>query len=68
MGVDIGIAAGGAIHVHPWGSKAGAISMRQAIDAVLKGVSLEEYGTSAPELRAAIEAYEKGALAIMLGL
>ncbi len=42
--------------------------MRQAIDAVLKGVPLEEYAKEAPELNAAIEAYRKGALAIMLGL
>ncbi|MGB9827764.1 MAG: RuBisCO large subunit C-terminal-like domain-containing protein, partial [Thermosphaera sp.] len=68
LGVDIGIAAGGAIHAHPWGSKAGAKSMRQAIDAVLKGIPLEEYAKEAPELNAAIEAYKKGALAIMLGL
>jgi len=68
LGVDIGIAAGGAIHAHPWGSRAGAKSMRQAIDAVLKGVPLEEYAKEAPELNAAIEAYRRGALAIMLGL
>jgi len=68
LGVDIGIAAGGAVHAHPWGSRAGAKAFRQAIEATLKGVSLEEYAKEASELRAAIEAYKKGALAIMLGL
>ncbi len=68
LGVDIGIAVGGAVHGHPWGSRAGAKSIRQAIEAVMKNIPLEEYAKEAPELRAALEAHKKGALAIMLGL
>jgi 2,3-diketo-5-methylthiopentyl-1-phosphate enolase len=33
LGVDIGIAAGGAVHAHPLGSRAGAKTLRQAIEA-----------------------------------
>ena len=50
-GIDVVIAAGGAIHGHPNGSEAGARSMRQAIDAAVKGIDLMEYANSAPELR-----------------
>jgi 2,3-diketo-5-methylthiopentyl-1-phosphate enolase len=68
FGVDVGVAAGGAVHAHPMGSRAGARAFRQAIDASLKGIPLEEYAKQAVELAAAIEAYKKGALAVMLGL
>ena len=44
------IAAGGAVHGHPDGSEAGARSMRQAIDAALNGIPLEEAIKTAPEL------------------
>lgn len=68
LGVDIGIAAGGAVHAHPLGSRAGAKALRQAIEAALKNIPIEEYAKEAAELRAALEAYKKGALAVMLGL
>lgn len=68
LGIDIGIAAGGAVHAHPMGPRAGALSFRQAIEATLSGVAIEEYAKQAKELQAAIEAYKKGALAIMLGI
>ena len=68
LGIDIGISAGGAIHAHPMGSRAGARAMRQAIEAVLNKIPLEEYAKNKPELRSAIEAYKKGSLAMMLGL
>ena len=42
--------------------------MRQAIEATLNKVPLEEYAKDKPELKAAIEAYKKGSLAMMLGL
>ncbi|MET1159728.1 MAG: RuBisCO large subunit C-terminal-like domain-containing protein [Thermoprotei archaeon] len=68
LGIDVGISAGGAIHAHPMGPRAGAKAMRQAIEATLKNIPLEEYAKEKPELKAAIEAYKKGSLAIMLGL
>ena len=49
-GIDVVIAAGGAVHGHPDGSMAGAKSMRQAIDAAVKGIDLMEYAKDAPEL------------------
>lgn len=42
-GPDIIIQAGGGIHGHPLGSKAGARAMRQAIEAVLQGKEIKEY-------------------------
>ena len=68
LGIDVGISAGGAIHAHPMGPRAGAKAMRQAIEATLNKVPLEEYAKDKPELKAAIEAYKKGSLAMMLGL
>jgi 2,3-diketo-5-methylthiopentyl-1-phosphate enolase len=54
LGKDCILGAGGGIHGHPMGPKAGAIAMRQAIDAVMQGVPLEEASRDQPELRAAI--------------
>lgn len=51
---DLQINAGGGIHGHPWGSRAGAAAMRQAIEAYVNGVPLEEYAESHPELKEAI--------------
>lgn len=50
LGVDIILAAGGGVHGHPDGSEAGARSMRQAIDAALKGIDLIEYAKTHKEL------------------
>jgi 2,3-diketo-5-methylthiopentyl-1-phosphate enolase len=50
LGIDIILAAGGAVHGHPDGSEAGARSMRQSIDAALKGIDLIEYAKTHPEL------------------
>lgn len=50
LGIDIILAAGGGVHGHPDGSYAGAKSMRQAIDAALKGIDLVEYAKTHPEL------------------
>jgi ribulose 1,5-bisphosphate carboxylase large subunit-like protein len=49
-GIDVIVAAGGAVHGHPDGSRAGARSMRQAMDAAVKGIDLTEYAKTAPEL------------------
>lgn len=55
LGIDICLAAGGAIHGHPMGATAGGRSMRQAIEAGMKGISLEEYAKTHPELAAVVQ-------------
>ncbi len=55
LGTDIVINAGGGIHGHPLGTEAGAKAMRQAIEAVMKGIPLREYAKSHEELRIALE-------------
>jgi len=55
FGNDVVIQAGGGVHGHPDGSFAGATAMRQALQAVEEGVSLEEYAKSHEELRKALE-------------
>ncbi len=55
MGNDTIIQAGGGIHGHPDGTIKGAAAMRQAVDAVIEGVSLEEYAKSHEELKNAME-------------
>lgn len=54
FGVDFVIQAGGGIHGHPDGSKAGAEAMRQAVEAKLESVSLREYAEDHPELAKAL--------------
>jgi 2,3-diketo-5-methylthiopentyl-1-phosphate enolase len=56
LGFDVVIGAGGAIHAHPMGPAAGARAFRQAIEAVLQGVSLEEAAEEHEELAQSIEA------------
>ena len=55
LGKDIVIQAGGGIHGHPNGTRAGAIAMRQAIDASVKGILLDEYAKNHKELSLAIQ-------------
>ena len=55
MGKDIVLQAGGGIHGHKFGTTAGAIAMRQAVDAVLKKKSLKEYARNHVELEEALE-------------
>ncbi len=55
LGKDIIIQAGGGVHGHPDGTVAGAIALRQAVDAAMEGVSLEEAALVQPELRKAVE-------------
>ena len=42
---------------HPMGYKAGAMAWRQAFDAVLSGITLQEAAEKYPELRAAAETW-----------
>jgi 2,3-diketo-5-methylthiopentyl-1-phosphate enolase len=54
-GIDFIVPAGGGILGHPMGYKAGAMAWRQAIDAVLSGMTLQEAARKYPEFRAAAE-------------
>ena len=55
FGKNIIIQLGGGIHGHPKGTFSGARAARQALDASLKGISLEEYSKTHKELNVAIE-------------
>lgn len=59
FGNDIIIQAGGGIHWNPRGTKYGAMGMRQAVDAVMKGEKLEVYSRDHLELREALEKFPK---------
>jgi 2,3-diketo-5-methylthiopentyl-1-phosphate enolase len=54
LGMDIILAAGGAVHGHPGGSRAGAMAMRQAVDAALKEIHVADYAKDHKELAQAI--------------
>jgi len=51
--------AGGGIHGHPGGTVAGLKSMVQGWEAAIKGRKLDDYATSHPELKQAIETFSK---------
>ena len=55
FGNDFVIQAGGGIHGHPEGTVAGAIAMRQAVDATLESISLEKYAETRRELAIALQ-------------
>jgi len=55
FGKDIIIQMGGGIHGHPQGTIKGAMAARQAIDAVMKGKSLNDYSKTHKELKISLE-------------
>jgi ribulose-bisphosphate carboxylase large chain len=55
--IDFGIVPGRGVFGHPMGPRGGAASLIQAWEAFQKGLSLDDYGKTHPELRAAIEAF-----------
>jgi len=63
LGNDVILGCGAAVHAHPMGSRAGARSLRQAVEAVAAGIPLREAAAKHEELGVAIEkwgiAYEK---------
>jgi ribulose-bisphosphate carboxylase large chain len=59
LGKDLVIQAGGGIHGHPLGTEAGARAMRQAVDATLKRISLNEYAKTHVELEEALEMWKE---------
>lgn len=63
LGPDIIIGAGGAIHAHPMGVAAGVAALRQAIEATMQGIPLQEAAAKYRELKVALELwgeYDKG--------
>jgi ribulose-bisphosphate carboxylase large chain len=58
FGSDFVIQAGGGIHGHPQGTVAGAKAMRQAVDATLRGKTLEEYASNHEELAVALKQWK----------
>jgi ribulose-bisphosphate carboxylase large chain len=57
FGNDFVIQAGGGIHGHKKGTISGAIAMRQAVDSVIKGKTLEEYSKTHRELLIALDTW-----------
>jgi 2,3-diketo-5-methylthiopentyl-1-phosphate enolase len=57
LGCDCMIGVGGGIHGHKMGAAAGARSVRQAIDAVMQGIPLEEAAKEQKELAVAIQSW-----------
>lgn len=60
LGMDITLIAGGGVFGHPNGPMAGARSMRQAVDAYMKNVPLEQKAKENKELATAIEKWGIG--------
>ncbi|MEW6063416.1 MAG: type III ribulose-bisphosphate carboxylase [Nanoarchaeota archaeon] len=58
FGKNIICQAGGGVHGHKLGTKAGATAMRQAVEAALKGVSLREYAKNHKELYIALRQWD----------
>jgi len=58
FGNDFVIQAGGGIHGHTNGTYAGATAMRQAVQAVIDGRTLEEYAETRRELREALNLWK----------
>jgi 2,3-diketo-5-methylthiopentyl-1-phosphate enolase len=59
LGTDIIIGSGGGIHAHPQGPVAGARAFRQAIDATMQGLPLEQAALECPELKVALETWSE---------
>lgn len=55
MGTDIMLQIGGGVHGHPKGSYAGAKAMREAVEAYMDGVSVDDAAKTSKELRQALE-------------
>ncbi|OKY77189.1 MAG: Ribulose 15-bisphosphate carboxylase large subunit RbcL [Candidatus Methanohalarchaeum thermophilum] len=54
LGRDIVIQAGGGVHGHPSGTEAGSKALRDAADAVMEGISLNEKSKKSSELKKAL--------------
>lgn len=59
FGNDFVIQAGGGIHGHKNGTFAGAMAMRQAVNATLEGKKLEDYAENHKELKTALQQWKE---------
>ena len=57
VGTNVCVQAGGGVHGHPDGTRAGAKALRAAIDAAMDGTPLAEQAADHPALAAAIETW-----------
>lgn len=57
LGKDIVIQAGGGVHGHPDGTRKGAMAMRQALEATMNRIPIEEYAEEHKELKRALEKF-----------
>ncbi|WP_336327064.1 type III ribulose-bisphosphate carboxylase [Halovenus sp. HT40] len=60
LGTEIMVQAGGGIHGHPDGTRAGARALRAAVEAGVEGRSLEAAGADCPELATAVDKWGTG--------
>jgi ribulose-bisphosphate carboxylase large chain len=58
--VDVLYIAGGGILGHPGGPASGVAALRQAWEAAVAGIPLDQYAASRPELRATLEKFGRG--------
>jgi ribulose-bisphosphate carboxylase large chain len=58
LGTDLVIQAGGGVHGHPDGTKVGATAMRQAVQAYIDRIDLNDYAQSHSELKKALEKWK----------
>lgn len=58
LGKDLIIQAGGGVHGHPQGTTAGARAMRQAVDAIMKKQTLQNYAKTHSELQEALRKWK----------
>jgi ribulose-bisphosphate carboxylase large chain len=58
LGTDLVIQAGGGVHGHPEGTRAGATAMVQAVEAAFQNISPEIYAKTHPELAAALNKWK----------
>ncbi|OYT38348.1 type III ribulose-bisphosphate carboxylase [Candidatus Pacearchaeota archaeon ex4484_31] len=59
LGKNIVLQFGGGIHGHPLGTESGARAVRQAVNAALEGIPLEEAAKKQKELKLALERWKK---------
>ena len=55
LGTNIGVQAGGGVHGHPNGTRAGATALRRAVDAAAAGEPIDDAAADCPELATAVE-------------
>ncbi|MDY6774753.1 MAG: type III ribulose-bisphosphate carboxylase [Halobacteria archaeon] len=59
LGTDTVVQAGGGVHAHPGGTRSGARALRDAVDAVAEGVTVDEKAEESEELAQALDRWGK---------